>query len=143
MSEDTSRGFWVTNHLVNPILRPLLRSRIGRHFGRRLGVLRYRGRRTGQQRDLVVQCARDGGKAWVMPGQADNKTWWHNLRQPSEVELRLAGEDLHGRAVALDGRAVPDEVRRGLANYLEQLPRARNTLGRSRIIQRKRQSPQP
>jgi hypothetical protein len=129
MKEHASRGFWMTNHLANPALKPLLRGAAGRRIGRHLAVLRYRGRRTGQRHELVVQYARDGQHVWVMPGQPDRKTWWRNLREPSAVEVRLAGHDYHGHAVALDGRERPDDVHRGLAVYLHELPRARKALG--------------
>jgi hypothetical protein len=66
---------------------------------------------------------------WIVPGQSARKVWWRNLRQPSEVDVRLAGQELHGRAVALDGPEYPDEVRRGLEIYLRQLPRAAKALG--------------
>lgn len=129
MNARGSWGFWVTNHLANPILRPLLRSRAGRRLGRHLAVLRYRGRRTGQQHELVVQYARDGDAVWVLPGQADRKTWWRNFREPSDVEVWFAGENTHARGVVLDGRLQPDRVGAGLAVYLRQLPRARKALG--------------
>jgi hypothetical protein len=129
MNEHTSRGFWITNHLANPVVKGLLRSPAGRRMGRHLAVLRYRGRRTGQPHELVVQYARDGRQVWVLPGKADHKTWWRNLREPSSIEVHLAGRDYHGRAVALDGREHPDDVQRGLTLYLHELPRARKALG--------------
>ena len=122
-------GFWVTNHLANPILRPLLRSRAGRRLGRHLAVLRYRGRRTGRQHELVVQYARDGDAVWVLPGQADRKTWWRNFAEPRDIEVWLAGENMHARGVTLDGHLQPGDVGRGLAAYLQQLPRARKAPG--------------
>ena len=66
---------------------------------------------------------------WIVPGHSARKVWWRNLRQPSDVEVRVAGQELHGRAVALDGNEYPDEVRRGLEIYLRQLPRAAKALG--------------
>ena len=129
MNDHSSRGFWVTNHLANPVLEALLRSPVGRRTGRHLALLRYRGRRTGQQHELVVQYARDGQQVWVVPGQPDRKTWWRNLREPSTIEVRLAGHDYHGSAVALDGREHPDDVHHGLTVYLRELPRARKALG--------------
>jgi len=90
MNARGSSGFWVTNHLANPILRPLLRSRAGRRLGRHLAVLRYRGRRTGEPHELVVQYARDGDVIWVLPAHADRKTWWRNFRDPTDIEVSLA-----------------------------------------------------
>ncbi len=129
MSADGSRGFWVTNHLANPVLRPLLRSRAGARLGRKLAVIRYRGRRTGTEHELIVQYARHDDRVWVMPGQADRKTWWRNLRQPAGVDVWLAGRRRHGTAVAIDGRRHPAEVAEGLRQYLAELPRARKAIG--------------
>ena len=115
----------MTNHLVNPVLVLLLRSPLGRRMGRHLALLSYRGRRSGQRHELVVQYARQGTQVWIVPGQPERKTWWRNLRKTSSVELRLAGEDFQGQAVALRGDDRPEELRPALAAYLRQLPRVR------------------
>src|SRR6476661_4184487 len=92
-------AFWITNRLANPVLRLLLRTAPGRRrLGRHLMVLRYTGTVTGRPHELVVQYARDGDTVWVLVGQADRKTWWHNLRQPADVDLWLAGQHLRARA---------------------------------------------
>ena len=119
-----TRPFWITNHMVNPILQALLRSSMGGRLGRSLAVVSYLGRRTGKQHQLVVQYARDGAQVWIMPGQPERKTWWRNLREPRDVEVRLAGEEFHGTAVVVDGTKDPDEMRRGLDIYLRRFPRA-------------------
>lgn len=131
MKDHASRGFWITNHLANPVLEPLLRSMAGRRIGRHLAVVRYRGRRTGRSRELVVQYARDGRQVWVVPGHPDRKAWWRNFLEPSAVDLRLAGHDHHGRAVALAGPEHAGEVQRGLTVYRRELPRAGKALGLS------------
>ena len=122
MNTTARRGFWVTNHLANPILRPLLRGPLGRPFGRRLAVLRYKGRRSGQQRELVVQYVRDGNRVWIVPGQPDRKRWWRNMLEPHTVELWLAGEHLSGVARVLTNAAGEEQVQ-GLAAYRSVFPR--------------------
>ncbi len=117
MDSRSSSTFWVTNHLANPVLRPLLRGRLGHRLGRRLAVLRYRGRRTGHTYELVVQYVRDGQRVWIVPGQPDRKIWWRNLQEPTRVDLRLAGEDVHGIATVVDARDHADDVTAGLAAY--------------------------
>ena len=124
MCSDANRGFWLTNHLANPMLRPLLRGPLGRRWGRRLAVMRYRGRRTGQAHELVVQYVREGDRVWVMPGQPDRKRWWRNMREPLAVEMRLAGHDVRGTAVALDAGDAPDEVAAAVTTYRTVFPRA-------------------
>ena len=117
------------NHVVNPVLVLLLRSPLGRRMGRHLAVLTYVGRRSGRRRGLVVQYAREGTQVWIVPGQPKRKTWWRNMRPASAVELRLAGQEFRGRAVALLEDDHPDELRGALAAYLRQLPRAAKALG--------------
>lgn len=123
------RSFWLTNRLVNPVLRPVLRGPLGRWFGRHLAVVRYRGRRSGNQYELVAQYARDGSTVWIVPGSPERKTWWRNLREPAEIELWLAGHHFRGRARAIEGAWDPFAAREGLAVYLGQLPRVRKSLG--------------
>jgi hypothetical protein len=119
----TGHGFWLTNRVANPVLRRLLRTPAGRRLGRGLMVLRYTGTVTGRPHELVVQYARDGDTVWVLVGDADAKTWWHNLRQPADVELWLAGEHVRGRGMAVTGSADPERTAAGLASYRRTVPR--------------------
>ncbi len=136
MSGTRTRGFWVTNHLANPALTRLLRGPFGHRLGRRLGVLSYRGRRTGLTRQLVVQYVRDGDSVWVMPGRPDRKRWWRNLIEPLPVELWLAGEHLHGTACALNADEQPDEVSAALNAYGATVHRARNAPDHAAVMVR-------
>jgi hypothetical protein len=122
------RSFWLTNHVANPVLRPILRGPLGWRFGRHLAVIRYRGRRTGTTRELVTQYARDRSTVWIVPGTPERKSWWRNLRDPTRVELWLAGQHVFGQARAIEGSRDPAAVRAGLVAYLAQLPRVRKSL---------------
>ena len=121
MSTEHSHGFWVTNHLANPVLRPILHGPLGRRWGRRLAVLRYRGRRTGQMHELVVQYAREGDRVWIMPGAPERKQWWRNMRDPLAVDLWLAGRPFHGVATAVRD---PSALASGLKVYTKVFPSA-------------------
>ena len=120
--------FWLTNHLANPALALLLRSPVGEHFGQHLGLVTYVGQRSGRRHQLIVQYAREGTVVWIVPAQPDRKTWWHNFSTTAPIELRLAGREFQGRAIALRSEDNPEEVRRGLATYLNQLPRSAKSL---------------
>ena len=122
-------AFRLTNRVANPVLLWLLRTRVGRRLGRRLAVLRYTGARTGRPRELVVMYVRTAAAVWIVVGGAEHKSWWRNLAAPADVTLWLAGEELTGRAVAVEGRAQPDEARRGLTAYLAGMPAAARSLG--------------
>jgi hypothetical protein len=111
-------GFWVTNRVANPVLRRLLRGPIGKRLGRSLMVLRYTGTVTGRPHELVALYAREGDTVWVLVGAADRKTWWHNLRQPADVDLWVAGEHLRARASVVSGSTDPDAADASRATLL-------------------------
>jgi len=121
-------GIWVTNHLANPILRQLLRGPAGHRLSRRLALIRYRGRRTGRMYELPVQFARNGNRIWILPGSPEHKTWWRNLRGGADIDMVLAGHDIHGHAMVIDPSRQP-EFAEGLTAYLRAVPRARRALG--------------
>ncbi|OFE17185.1 hypothetical protein BA895_17125 [Humibacillus sp. DSM 29435] len=83
----------VTNGLANRILIPLLCSTAGTRLGRRLAVLEYVGRRTGDHHQLVTMYASEGPTVQITVGMAQHKTWWRNFENPRPLQLRLAGVD--------------------------------------------------
>jgi hypothetical protein len=85
--------FVLTNSVANPVLLPLLKSRAGAVLGRRLAVVRYDGRRTGQPHELLAQYRLDGSTVRMPVGMAERKHWWRNFTTPHPVTLRLAGRD--------------------------------------------------
>jgi F420H(2)-dependent quinone reductase len=109
--------FLLTNRVANPVVGTLLRSPAGRGLGRHLAVLRYRGRRSGLTHDVVVLYGVDGSTVWINVGWPEHKKWWRNLREPSPVELWLAGRHHGATAVAVLGQADPHRAAAGLAVY--------------------------
>jgi membrane protease YdiL (CAAX protease family) len=120
-------GFWLTNHLANPILAPLLRSGVGRRLGRRLAVVRYRGRRTGRIHELVVQYVRDGDVVWIVPGRPERKQWWRNMLNPWPVDIWLVGHHLAGVARVVNEANDRESVGTALARYRVTFPRVTHT----------------
>jgi hypothetical protein len=118
--------FWVTNRVANPILRPLLRGPLGGRLGGRLAVLRYRGRRSGQIHELVVQFVRDGDQVWIVPGQPERKRWWRNMQEPQPVEVWLAGEEVRGVARVIRGPDEQADVNEAVVAYRKVFPRTNN-----------------
>jgi hypothetical protein len=76
----------------NPILIPLLKSWPGRRLGRRLAVVEYVGRRSGDRHQLVAQYVQNSTTVRIRVGAADRKTWWRNFLTPQSMRLHLAGD---------------------------------------------------
>lgn len=74
--------------LVLPGLRRLL--------GRGLALVSFTGRRSGARYTVPVRYRRDGDTVVFLTKTF--RTWWRNLVDRPELELRLAGERLTGRA---------------------------------------------
>jgi hypothetical protein len=88
----------MTNAMANKMLIPLLRRRAGRGLGRRLAVVEYRGRRSGQRHELVTLYSRSGRTLRIRVGMAEHKTWWRNFEEGHPLCLRLAGKDYDATA---------------------------------------------
>lgn len=89
-----------------------------------MGLIRYRGRRSGRKYELPVRYIRDNGRVWIRPGMPQHKTWWRNLRGGAEVEVTMAGQDFRGWAVALDARDDPEGTAAALAAYQSGMARS-------------------
>ncbi|BBY77463.1 hypothetical protein MPRF_43620 [Mycolicibacterium parafortuitum] len=77
-----------------PIVGPLVR--------RRIVVIRYTGRRTGQVFETPVNYQRSGNRIVIRVLAPDNKTWWRNFTgDGAPLTLRnFDGADRTGHAVA-------------------------------------------
>ncbi|MFK5689373.1 nitroreductase/quinone reductase family protein [Ornithinimicrobium sp. LYQ92] len=77
--------------LANRCLIAVLEGPAGGVLGRRLAVVRYTGRRTGRNHELVVAYTVDGPAVRIAVGMAEHKTWWRNFKDPRGLRLRLHG----------------------------------------------------
>lgn len=99
--------FVITNVVANRVLIAVLRSRAGRRLGRRLAVVEYAGRRSGQRHRLVTQYVTDGQRVRIGVGMSERNARWRNFQSTHPVRLRHAGEDHDATAhVARDGNHV-------------------------------------
>lgn len=115
--------------LASPFVRRSLLADHPTRLSRSLMLLTVRGARSGREFTLPVQYAREEGTIWVLPGHAEGKTWWRNLRSEAPVRMRVEGADLAGTGRAISGDAEPDEVARGLHTYLRRFPAAARAVG--------------
>ena len=93
--------FKLTNRLVNPVLARALASGAGRLLGRRLAVVEYVGRRSGEPRRLVTLYRRADGIIEIPVGVPDRKAWWRNFAEPQPIHIHIAGQHVAGTARAV------------------------------------------
>ena len=115
--------------LADPFVLRALRADHPTRLGRSLLLLTVRGTRTGREFTLPVQYVRENGTIWVIPGHAEGKTWWRNLRSDVPVRVHVEGTDLTGTGRAISGDVDPEEVVRGLRVYLRRFPAAARAVG--------------
>ena len=108
--------------VANPVMLPMLRADHPTRLGRSLMLLTVRGARTGREFTLPVQYVREHDTIWVLPGHAERKSWWRNLRSDAPVRVHVEGVDAVGTGRAISGVEEPDEVLRGLHTYLRRFP---------------------
>jgi hypothetical protein len=101
MSSSRLRLLAHANQAANKLFLPLLRGPAGARVGRRLAVIGYVGRRSGESHELVTAYRREGGTVRIRVGQAEDKTWWRNFSTPRALRIRLAGVDHPGTAHTL------------------------------------------
>jgi len=82
------------------------------------------GCKTGKKYTTQVGFYRDGSTLWIISNR--ERTWWRNVRDSAEVEMRIRGKDVIGFAEAiLDEEAVAVQV----LEYVRQIPMAAKGLG--------------
>lgn len=93
--------FRFLNRTVNVGLKALLRSPLHPLASRRVALLTYTGRRSGQQYTIPVFYRDKGHRITVAVGWPDRKVWWRNLTgEGGPVELLVRGDQLTGHATA-------------------------------------------
>lgn len=107
--------------LGNLFVNGLLRSPIHRVLSGSLLLISYRGRRTGRRFTIPVMYAERDGALTIFVGHPERNKWWRNLRQGADVEVRLCGDRLLGKATVVDDANA-------VSTYLERYPRAQRTL---------------
>lgn len=100
---------------ANPAIKGLLGSRFAGPMTKALMLLRFIGRKSGQVYTTPVGYVRDGDSVVVVTSPA--YTWWKNIRDGADVEVRLDGawRQAHARVLPTDDpafdRAVAIQVR--------------------------------
>ena len=110
---------------------PLLAYRVGlgAMFGHRLALVTHRGRRTGRERQVVVEVVtRDArtGAVVVASGYGPTANWYRNLRAEPRATLQLGNRSSAVVAVPLS----PEEGAQAMADYARRRPRSARMVAR-------------
>ena len=108
---------------ANDVVAIALRSPLHVMMGDTM-LLTVTGRKTGRKIPVPVNYYRDGNALWVIPSR--DRTWWRNLTQGGEFDVRLHGRDLKGYAeVMLDESTVAAQI----GEYARRLPASARYIG--------------
>jgi len=107
----------------------LYRLRLGWLLGHRFLLLNHIGRKSGQQRQTVVevvQHTRDPQQFWVLSGWGTKSDWYQNLQKNPDVTIRSGGHryNVHAETVP------PAEAIEVLERYTRRYPLAFKELTR-------------
>lgn len=125
---------------ANACVSTLLRSPFHRLLSGSTDLIRYRGRRTGQEIMMPTQYAECGSDVVILVGRPDTKTWWQNFRTAQDLDLLIRGRWSTTTAIAVVG--ADDAARIGplLDAYLTRFPRAQRMLGEGTADDRARRA---
>ena len=113
---------WFMNHIANPFVRLILRSPLYGLFSSALLLITYHGRKSGKEYTLPVQYVQNGSNIYIVPGYAEKKTWWRNLKGGMDVQLTLKGQTMRGRGILLEHEADAEETLKGFGLFLQRFP---------------------
>lgn len=112
------------NTIANPMMRLFLRSPLQGMFSGSLALITYQGRKSGKEYTIPVQYAQAGKIVYIIPGDAEQKTWWRNLRGGAQVQVVLRGQNVKGTAQVLQGETDRDAIAEALVTYSQRFPAA-------------------
>jgi deazaflavin-dependent oxidoreductase (nitroreductase family) len=104
---------WVNTMMKWMLTTPGIQTMVGKG----VALLTFTGRKTGKTYTIPVSYQREDDTVNVISKRARN--WWRNFQSPAEVELRLAGRNLHGQAVVAPAES---DVLEFMLDYLDKRP---------------------
>lgn len=122
---DTVGGMTFANRMVMGILR----SPVHGIMSAKVAILRYRGRRSGQEFELPVQYLPTVDGVVVLVAKPGAKRWWRNFHDGHPLELLIAGRWRRGVGSVLLGSENPADMQSILHAYTEWFPSAKRMLG--------------
>jgi deazaflavin-dependent oxidoreductase (nitroreductase family) len=113
----------------NKLVAALLRSPLHPLLSGSTDLIRYTGRRSGQQFTTPTQYARDGADVIILVARPQAKTWWRNFKDGGDLKILLQGHWVPMTARAIVGTDEQETLRRLLNTYLLRFPKATRALG--------------
>ena len=104
--------------LVNPLIRSVLRSPLHGLLSGNLMLIRFKGRISGREFVTPVRYIRNGKTIQCFTGRSNQ--WWRNMRDGSDVVLRLAGKESRYRMTAIS--SDPERIVQSLRRLLNEFP---------------------
>jgi ketosteroid isomerase-like protein len=104
---------------INPVVIPQLRSPLHGLMSADVLLLTVTGRRSGRTYTRPASYRREGET--IRCFTLRHTGWWKNLRGGADIGVRVAGEELRGRAEAVHDE--PKRVRDALEAFLVHVPR--------------------
>ena len=102
MTNPTESASKAPSPWLNVFMKAFLRTPgLQRILGRSIALITFTGRRTGTRYTIPVSYARNAASVTLL--SRASRTWWRNFETRPDVELRLAGRTVTGRAVARIG----------------------------------------
>jgi deazaflavin-dependent oxidoreductase (nitroreductase family) len=115
---------WFMNKIVNPFMRLILRSSLHGWMSASVLLITYRGRKSGRQFTLPVQYVQDGNHVYIVPGYAEKKNWWRNLKDGEDVQVTLKGQTKSGYGILLEREVDAEEILKAFGLYLRHIPQS-------------------
>ena len=109
----------IGNDLVALVLRTPLHVLMGKTI-----LITVTGRKTGKKYTTPVGYYRADDHLWVITSR--DRTWWRNVKDGANVQIRIHGRDMTGYAEAI---LDEDSIIERLGDYLKQTPMASKPLG--------------
>ena len=113
-------------YFLNPAMRGLLRSPLHRVTSHNIGIVHFRGRKSGRKLNTPLSYTQEGNTVRLLSNQSTR--WWVNFRgEGARVEMEIARQRFPGTANLLEGDS--QALREGVRRFIRALPRDARVYG--------------
>ncbi len=121
-----SSGNTFYRYFLNPVMRGLLRSPLHGVTSHNIGIVHFRGRKSGRELSTPLSYTREGNVVRLLSNQTTR--WWVNFRGDNiQAEMEIARQRLPGTAKLLEGDS--EALRDGVRRFIRALPRDAKVYG--------------